>query len=84
MMRTINRVDRLQEKLGDYHDSVLAQNRLEEVFPDQQPPRFVRQSVKLLEKGRRRLRKEVRKISRNIKSRWNQQRIVAGGRQQLG
>jgi len=69
MMRTINRVDRLQEKLGDYHDSVLAQNRLEEVFPDQQPPRFVRQSVKLLEKGRRRLRKAVREISRQMKSR---------------
>jgi CHAD domain-containing protein len=84
MMRIINGVDKLQEKLGEYHDSVMAQDRLREVLPDQRPPRFVRHSVKLLEKGRRRLRKEVRKISRNIKSRWNQQRIVVGGCQQLG
>jgi len=69
MLRTINRIDELQEKLGDYHDSVVAQDRLQEVHPDQLPPRFVRHSVKLLEKRRRRLRKEVRKISRHIKSR---------------
>lgn len=69
MTRTIKRVDKLQEKLGEYQDSVIAQDRLEQIPCDQLPPRVVRHSVTHLEERRRCLRKQVRSIFRHIGSR---------------
>jgi len=65
--RTINRVDRLQEKLGDYHDIVIAEGRLQKDLGGEISPRLVRQSSKLLEKRLHRLRTEVQKIARHIR-----------------
>ena len=67
--RTINRVDKLQEKLGDYHDCVIAQERLRMNPPFEVPPQVVRRTVNLLEMRKHHLRKEVRKIARHIESR---------------
>ena len=68
MTRTIKRVDTLQEKLGDYHDCVIAQDRLRKNLPFEVPPRVVRRTVDLLELRKRHLRKEARQIARHIKS----------------
>jgi CHAD domain-containing protein len=68
MARTIKRVDKLQEKLGDYHDCVIAQDRLaEEVLLSKVPPRVVRRTMDLLEMRKHQLRKEARQIARHIK-----------------
>jgi len=66
MRRLIKRVDRLQQNLGDYHDSVVAEERLRKSPPDEVPPPVVQHGVMLLEKRRQRLRKEARKIARQI------------------
>jgi CHAD domain-containing protein len=68
MARTIKRVDTLQERLGDYHDCVIAQDRLQKNLPFEVPPRVVRRTVDLLELRKRHLRKEARQIARHIKS----------------
>jgi len=68
MTRTIKRVDTLQERLGDYHDCVIAQDRLRKNLPFEVPPRVVRRTVDLLELRKRHLRKEARQIARHIKS----------------
>ncbi|MEP6672564.1 MAG: CHAD domain-containing protein [Chthoniobacter sp.] len=68
MVQTTIWVDQLQDELGDYHDAVVAQNRLRKFSPDEVSKRLVRQSVHLLEKRKRRLRKQVGKIARHI--RW--------------
>ena len=68
MTQTIKRVYKLQEKLGDYHDCVIAQNRLQKNLPDEVPPPIVRRIVDLLEMRKHRLRKKARKIARLIKS----------------
>jgi CHAD domain-containing protein len=65
--RTIKRVDKLQEKLGDYHDCVIAQDRLQKSLPVEVPPRVVRRTVDLLEMRKHQLRKEVRQIAKHIK-----------------
>jgi len=69
MRHTINQVDKLQEKLGDYHDCVIAQNRLQRNLFDEVTPRVVRHTVDLLQERKHRLRKKVRKIARHIKLR---------------
>jgi CHAD domain-containing protein len=69
MARTIKRVDKLQEKLGDYHDCVIAQDRLRKNPPFEVPPLVVRRTVDLLEMRKHHLRKEARQIARHIKSR---------------
>ena len=69
MRHTINQVDKLQEKLGDYHDCVIAQNRLQRNLFDEVSPRVVRHTVDLLQERKHRLRKKVRKIARHIKLR---------------
>jgi len=71
--RLLERVDELQEKLGDYHDSVVVQDHLEKEAPDKATPRLVRHSVNLLEKRRRHLRQDVRKIAKQL-NRSNPQR----------
>jgi CHAD domain-containing protein len=68
MARTIKRVDELQEKLGDDHDCVIAQERLQKSLPVEVTPRVVRRTVDLLETRKRHLRKEVRQIARHITS----------------
>jgi CHAD domain-containing protein len=65
--RTIKRVDKLQEKLGDYHDCVIAQDRLQKSLPVEVPPRVVRRTVDLLEMRKHQLRKEVRQIAKHIR-----------------
>ena len=65
--RTISRVDKLQEKLGDYHDSSIAEGRIQKNLRGEISPRLVRHSVKLLEKRMHHLRTEVQKIARHIK-----------------
>jgi CHAD domain-containing protein len=67
MTHTINQVDRLQEKLGDYHDSIIAESRLRKDLRGEISPRLARRSVKILEKRMHRLRKDVQKIARHIK-----------------
>lgn len=69
MTHTIRRVDKLQGDLGDYHDSVVAQDRLQQNAPDKTPAHLVKHCVHLLEKRKHRLRKEVRKIARCLKIR---------------
>ena len=68
MMRAIKRVDRLQEKLGDHHDCVIAQERLRKNPPADVPRRFVRHTLELLERRKTRLRKRAREITKLI--RW--------------
>jgi CHAD domain-containing protein len=68
MARTIKRVDKLQEKLGDYHDCVIAQDRLRKNPPFEVPPRVVRRTMDLLEIRKHHLRNEARQIARHIKS----------------
>ena len=66
-VQTIDRVDQLQQKLGDYHDAVIVQDCLQKYPPDEISTRLVRHSVHLLEKRKHRLRKKVRKIAGHIK-----------------
>ena len=68
MARTIKRVDKLQEQLGDYHDCVIAQDRLRKNPPLEVPPRVVRRTMDLLEMRKHHLRKEARQIAMHIKS----------------
>lgn len=68
MAKTIARVDQLQDKLGDYQDSVMAQDHLQKYPPGEIARRLVRQSVRLLEKRKHRLRKKVRKLARHFKN----------------
>ncbi len=64
--RLLERVDELQEKLGDYHDSVVVQDHLQKEAPDKATPQLVRHSVNLLEKRKRHLREDVREIAKQI------------------
>ena len=68
MAKTIARVDQLQDKLGDYQDSVMAQDHLQKYPPGEIARQLVRQSVHLLEKRKHRLRKKVRKLARHLKN----------------
>jgi len=65
-VRLLERVDVLQEKLGDYHDSVVVQDHLQKKAPDKATSQLVRHSVNLLEKRKRHLREDVRKIAKQI------------------
>jgi len=67
MTHTILQVDKLQEELGEYHDSVVAQDRLQQNAPDKTPARLLRHCAHLLEKRKHRLRKRVRKIAGQLK-----------------
>jgi CHAD domain-containing protein len=67
MTHTILQVDKLQEELGEYHDSVVAQDRLQQNAPDKTPARLLRHCAHLLEKRKHRLRKKVRKIAGQLK-----------------
>jgi CHAD domain-containing protein len=67
-IRLLERVEELQEKLGDYHDSVVVQDHLQKKAPDKATPLLVRHSVNLLEKRKRHLREDVRKIAKHINS----------------
>jgi len=67
MTQTIDWVDKLQEKLGDYHDSNIARDRLRKGFPGKIPPQIMIHGVKLLEKRMHRLRTKVWKIAQRIK-----------------
>jgi CHAD domain-containing protein len=69
----LERVDKLQEKLGDYHDSVVVQDHLQKKTPDKATPLLVRHSVNLLKKRKRHLREDVRKIAKQL-NRSNPQR----------
>jgi len=71
--RLLERVDKLQEKLGDYHDSVVVQDHLQKKTPDKATPLLVRHSVNLLKKRKRHLREDVRKIAKQL-NRSNPQR----------
>lgn len=68
MAHIIKGIDKLQEKLGDYHDSVIAQDRLRKMLPEKIEPLLLRHSLNLLEKRKNRLRIKVRKIANYIKS----------------
>jgi CHAD domain-containing protein len=67
MTLTIKRVDRLQEKLGDYHDSFIVKGRLQKSLSGRKSQRLGRHGVKLLERRMHRLRKKVREIAGSIK-----------------
>ena len=67
MRHTISRVDKLQEMLGDYHDSVIVEDRLRKHLADKITPLLLRKTVNLLKKRKNRLRKKVRKIAKCIK-----------------
>jgi CHAD domain-containing protein len=69
MTGTIKRIDKLQEQLGDYHDCVIAQDRLQRSLPLEVPTLVVRRTVKFLEMRKGRLRKSVREIARHIELR---------------
>lgn len=57
----IKRIDKLQNALGDYHDSVMVQNHLQKNPLRQMPKTLVDQSMKFLEKRKERLQKKARK-----------------------
>jgi len=69
MTRTIEQVDKLQEELGDYHDCVIAQDRLHNGLDVEVSSLVVKRTVKLLELRKDRLRKRARKIGSQIKLR---------------
>jgi len=58
-LRTIKHVDRLQEKLGDYHDCVVVQDRLRKLF--KMYPQTTR-LIALLEKRKKHLGKKAQKL----------------------
>ena len=62
--QTIKSVDQLQHDLGDYHDSVVLQEKLEEKFSGGSSK--VEPVLKLLRKQQRRLRKKAGRIARKI------------------
>ena len=68
MARTIERVYKLQGTLGDYHDCVIAQDRLRKNSSFEVPPLVVRRTLDLLEMRKHHLRKDARQIARHIKS----------------
>ena len=69
MTHTILQVDKLQGELGHYHDSVVAQDRLQKNGLEKTRAHLLRHCVHLLEKRKHRLRKKVRKIARRLKMR---------------
>jgi len=69
MTRLIERVEELQARLGDYHDSVVVQDHLQKNLPDKATPLLIRHSVNFLEKRKLRLREDVQRIAKHIKSR---------------
>ncbi len=66
--RLIARVDEIQAKLGDYHDSVVVQEHFRMNPPEGATPLLIRHSLKLLETRKQHLRSAVQKIARHIKS----------------
>ena len=67
MLRSIKRIDKLQEKLGVYHDCVVAQERLRKNLPAEVTPLFVRRTMELLETRKTRSRKRAREIAKRIR-----------------
>ncbi len=67
MARMIERVDKLQGELGDYHDSVVAQDHLRKNPPAPMSKALVNRSIKLLEKRKKRLREKTRKLAKRIR-----------------
>ena len=66
--RLIARVDEIQAKLGDYHDSVIAEDHFQKNPQDGAAPLLIKHSLKLLEARRQHLRSDVQKIAKHIKS----------------
>jgi len=67
LARMMEQTDKLQKKLGDYHDCVVTGTYLrkrKKTFPRS----FTRESLHLLEKRKHHLRKKVRKLARSVKS----------------
>jgi len=64
----IARIDEIQAKLGDYHDSVVVEDHFRKNPPDGATPLLIRHSVKLLETRKHHLREDVQMIARHIKS----------------
>lgn len=64
--RAVKRVDKLQSKLGDYHDCVVAQDHLLKKPPHQMSKALVNRSLKLLEKRKKHLQKKTRKLAKRI------------------
>jgi len=64
--RIIKQVDKLQEKLGNYHDSVIVQDRLKRNCPDNMPQLIARYCVKFLDKRKKRLCKKARTLARHL------------------
>lgn len=67
MTKNICRVDKLQEKLGNYHDSVVAQDHLQRNLPDDASLQLVKYSVGLLEKRKYHLQRKIQNIAQHIK-----------------
>jgi len=67
MEQTIRRTDRLQEKLGDYHDYAMTGMFLRNNPSAQLPRFFIRRSLHLLEKKKRHLQKKTRRLARSVK-----------------
>ncbi len=66
--RIIARVDEIQAKLGDYHDSVVVQDHFQNNPPERATPILIRHSLRLLETRKRHLRADVKTIARHLKS----------------
>ena len=66
--RLIAKVDEIQAKLGDYHDSVVVQDHFQKNPPDGATPLLIIHSLKLLETRKHHLREEVQTIARQSES----------------
>ena len=66
MRRIIKQTDKLQAKLGDYHDSTVVQDHLRKNPPEKMPRALVIHCVKLLEKRKKRLQQKAKKMARRI------------------
>jgi CHAD domain-containing protein len=63
--RAIKRIDKLQHRLGDHHDSVVLEERLTRGFPAQSARPAFKPVFELLAARERRLRKKAEKVARH-------------------
>jgi CHAD domain-containing protein len=67
MTLIIEQIDKLQNKLGDYHDSAVVQDHLRKNPPETMPQPLLNRSVKLLKKRKKHLQRKAQKLARRIK-----------------
>lgn len=67
VLRFSKHVDKLQEKLGDYHDVVMAQEHLQGNEATATPPKAVEASLHALKKRKQHLRRRIQDIAHEAK-----------------